>query len=94
MSGEKACAAPKPLTIGGWSLDIPEYCNCARDVIDRFAKEDPTREAMLWVNQKGEEKHFTFADLSRLSNQAANMLRANGSPHTNASRPTTSSPTS
>ena len=78
MSQEKACAAPEPLTIGGWSLDIPEYCNCARDVIDRFAKEDPTREAMLWVNQKGEEKHFTFADFSRLSNQAANMLRANG----------------
>ena len=37
MSDNCCCRkAASPLTIGGWSLDIPEYCNCAFDVIDRF----------------------------------------------------------
>ncbi|MBR7139254.1 MAG: AMP-binding protein [Lentisphaeria bacterium] len=76
-----ACCCRKgasPLTIGGWSLDIPEYCNCAYDVIDRYAQEDPEKTAMIWVNQEGVEKRFTFADLSRLSNRAANMLLDQG----------------
>lgn len=33
---------------------------------------------MIWRNQHGEEKHFTFHDLSRLSNQAANLLIKHG----------------
>ena len=79
MSEDSCCSkAATPLTIGGWSLNIPEYCNCAYEVIDRYAQEEPERLAMIWVNQEGEEKRFTFADLSRLSNQAANMLLAKG----------------
>ena len=79
MSDACGCRkAASPLTIGGWSLSIPEYCNCAYEVIDRYAKEDPEKVAMIWVNQEGDEKRFTFADLSRLSNQAANMLLAKG----------------
>ena len=79
MSDECCCCkAASPLTIGGWSLDIPEYCNCAYDVIDRYAEETPEKLAMIWVNQEGVEKRFTFADFSRLSNQAANMLLAKG----------------
>lgn len=79
MSEESCCCKPaSALTIGGWSLDIPEYCNCAYDVIDRYAAEDPERLAIIWTNQEGEEKRFTFRDLSRLSTQAANMLLASG----------------
>ena len=29
---------------------------------------------MIWVNQDGAEKKFTFWDLMRLSNQIVNML--------------------
>ncbi|MBR2373264.1 MAG: AMP-binding protein [Lentisphaeria bacterium] len=79
MSSESCCPrTASALKIGNWSLDIPEYCNCAYDVIDRFAREDKNKLAMIWVNQEGAEKRFTFADLSRLSNQAANMLMAQG----------------
>ena len=35
--------------------------------------------AMIWVNQKGEEKKFTFWDLKRMSNQIVNMLIRTGS---------------
>ena len=59
-----ACCCRKvasPLTIGGWSLDIPEYCNCAYDVIDRYAKEAPEKLAIIWANQEGLEKRFTLS---------------------------------
>jgi acetyl-CoA synthetase len=57
---------------------VPEDFNFAYDVVDRLAAEEPDRRAMVWCNDKGEEKVFTFADLSRYSNQAANLLRSHG----------------
>lgn len=48
--------------------------NFAYDVLDKIAELEPNRRAMLWCNDKGEEKNFTFKDFSRLSNQAANMF--------------------
>ena len=57
-----------------FSLDVPEYFNFGFDVIDRWAKKDRNKLAMIWVNQRGEEKKFSFLDLSNLSNQAANIL--------------------
>ncbi|MFA6332070.1 MAG: AMP-binding protein [Methanoregula sp.] len=55
-------------------IDVPEFFNFGFDVIDAWAQKDRNRLAMIWVNQKGEEKKFTFWDLMRLSNQIVNML--------------------
>ncbi|HXX54739.1 MAG TPA: AMP-binding protein [Methanoregula sp.] len=55
-------------------IDVPEYYNFGFDVIDAWAEKDRNKLAMVWVNQQGEEKKFTFWDLMRLSNQIANML--------------------
>ena len=52
--------------------------NFAYDVIDAIAKEEPSRRAMLWCNDKGEEHTFTFADVSKYSNMAANMFTSLG----------------
>jgi acetyl-CoA synthetase len=57
-----------------FSLEVPEYYNFGFDVIDRLALEDRNRLAMIWVNQKGEEKTYTYRQLMNLSNSAANML--------------------
>ena len=56
----------------------PENFNFANDVVDRWAAFDRNKMAMIWVNQQGEEKRFTFFDFSRLSNQAANLLLKQG----------------
>ena len=56
----------------------PEYFNFASDVVDRWAAYDRNKMAMIWVNQQGDEKRFTFFDFSRLSNQAANLLIKQG----------------
>lgn len=52
----------------------PDTFNFASDVVDRWAAYDRNKMAMIWVNQHGDEKRFTFFDFSRLSNQAANLL--------------------
>jgi len=57
-----------------FSIDVPEYFNFGYDVIDAWAKKDRNKLAMIWVNQEGAEKKFTFRDMMNQSNQAANIL--------------------
>ena len=57
---------------------VPDNFNFAYDVIDAVAAETPDKPALLWLNDGGEKKSFTFADISRLSNAAANFLLARG----------------
>jgi acetyl-CoA synthetase len=52
--------------------------NFGYDVVDTIAKLDPDRRAMEWCNEKGEERTFTFGDISRLSNKAANVFLSRG----------------
>jgi acyl-coenzyme A synthetase/AMP-(fatty) acid ligase len=59
----------------GWSL--PTHFNFGGDVIDHFAK-DPARLALIWCDASGAERRFTFADIRRLSNHFANLLRDHG----------------
>lgn len=55
-----------------------ENYNYAYDVLDVMAGEEPYRLAMLWRNDQGQEKHLTFADFRKLSNQAANLFKSRG----------------
>lgn len=48
--------------------------NFAYDVIDAIAQAEPERRAMLWCNDKGDEHTFTFADMAKYSNRAANLF--------------------
>jgi acetyl-CoA synthetase/medium-chain acyl-CoA synthetase len=60
-----------------FQLDVPEYFNFAADVIDRYAQ-NPDKEAMLWISQRGEERRLTFAHFSDTSNRAANAFSTLG----------------
>ncbi|WP_321508612.1 AMP-binding protein [uncultured Methanoregula sp.] len=57
-----------------FTIDVPEYYNFGFDVIDAWAKKDRNKLAMIWVDQHGGEKKYSFLDLKNLSNQAANVL--------------------
>ena len=57
--------------------EIPDTFNFGANVIDEWAK-DPERLALIWVNEQGDERRLTFADVSRLTNQFANLLAAEG----------------
>jgi acetyl-CoA synthetase len=57
-----------------FSIETPVYFNFGFDVIDHWAKKDRNKLAMIWVDQNGCEKKYSFLDLANLSNQAANIL--------------------
>jgi acyl-coenzyme A synthetase/AMP-(fatty) acid ligase len=60
-----------------FKLDVPEYFNFAADVISKWAS-NPTKPAMLWVGQHGEERGLTFAHFAEYSSRAANAFSALG----------------
>ncbi len=52
--------------------------NYAYDVIDVLGTEKPDKEALLYISANGEEKRFTFGDMKRLSDKAANYFVSQG----------------
>jgi acyl-coenzyme A synthetase/AMP-(fatty) acid ligase len=57
--------------------EVPEHYNFAVDVVDHWG-EDAQKLAMLWVNERGDEKRLTFRDFTVRSNQVGNALRTMG----------------
>ncbi len=57
-----------------FELKYPDNFNFSYDIIDKYAELEPDRRALLWVDLEGNERMFTFGDLSRLSTKAANMF--------------------
>jgi acetyl-CoA synthetase len=57
--------------------DVPEFYNIGVDVSDRWAAAEPDRLALIDARADG-DRHYTYAELRALSNQTANLLRANG----------------
>jgi acetyl-CoA synthetase len=56
----------------------PEHFNFAMDVIDRHAAEQPNALALLWSDESGHERRFTFAELKQQSLHAAQFLLSLG----------------
>lgn len=59
-------------------VDVPDNFNFAFDVVDEIARQTPEKTAMVWCNDKGDERIFTFADMSAYSNRAANFFLSEG----------------
>ncbi|HKB82078.1 MAG TPA: acyl-CoA synthetase [Burkholderiales bacterium] len=58
-----------------WS--IPEYFNIGVDICDKWA-DDPARLALIHERRDGTAVRYTFADIRRRSNQAANLFISRG----------------
>jgi acetyl-CoA synthetase len=61
-----------------YRCEVPENFNFAYDVVDEWARIQPDKLALLWTNDEGELRSYSFADMKRLSDKAANMLLAWG----------------
>ena len=61
-----------------YKFKYAENFNFAYDVIDRIAKEEPDRCAIIWCDDKGNEKRFTYGEYARMSIKTANYLRSLG----------------
>ena len=57
---------------------VPEHFNFSYDVIDVWANEEPEKLALLWTNDEGECKRFTFAQLKEISDRTAAYFQSLG----------------
>ncbi len=61
-----------------FKIDLPEDFNFGFDVVDAWADAEPEKKALVWCNEDDEERVFTFTDIKRLSNRAANFFQSIG----------------
>ena len=64
--------------VNKFELKLEDNFNFAYDVIDEIGRLYPDKYALHWINEKGDERRFTFKELSDLSNRCANMLADHG----------------
>jgi len=64
--------------IKNYKVNVPVDFNFGFDIIDGWAERDPDKLALMWCDDLGEERRFTYGDLSALSNRAANYYRSLG----------------
>jgi len=61
-----------------FKIHPPQNFNFGFDIVDEIAKAKPTKKALVWVNENGEEHIFTFSDIMKKSNQTVNYLKSLG----------------
>lgn len=64
--------------ISNYKIKSPEKFNFATDVVDVYAEKEPGKRALVWISDEGEEKFFSFSDMSSLSKKAANVFKDQG----------------
>ena len=57
-----------------FKLNVPDNFNYAYDVVDEYARLEPDKRALVWCDDMGGEEFFSFADIKRLSDKAANFF--------------------
>lgn len=61
-----------------YKVNVPENFNFGFDIVDAWAEEDKTKKALVWCDDNGGERIFTFEDIRRLSNRTANYFKSIG----------------
>lgn len=64
-----------------FKIIVPENFNFGYDVVDEWAKTEPDKKALCWINDKGEHIDFTFADIKRESDKTASYFSSLGIGH-------------
>lgn len=61
-----------------FSLNVPVDFNFGYDVVDEMARLEPSKRAMVWCDESGDERIFTFADIKKYSDKTANFFKSLG----------------
>lgn len=61
-----------------FQIKVPENFNFAYDIMDEYARLEPDRTALVWCDDHGNERIFTFGELKKWSDKTANMLSKAG----------------
>ena len=60
-----------------FEFNVPKDFNFGFDVVDEYARIDPEKLALIWCDDN-EKRVFTFLDMKKLSNKAANLFKSQG----------------
>jgi acetyl-CoA synthetase len=61
-----------------FKINVPENFNFAYDVVDEWARIQPDKKALCWVNDQGEHFNFTFKEIKEKSDAAASYFQSLG----------------
>ena len=61
-----------------YEVNVPEDFNFGYDVIDAYAEEEPERVALLWTNDKGDEKRVTYREFKDVTDRCASFFLSIG----------------
>ena len=61
-----------------FKIKIPDNFNFSYDVVDALAEEQPDLQAIVWTDDNGEYREFTFSDLKKYSDMTASFFQAQG----------------
>lgn len=61
-----------------YKVNCPEGFNFAYDIVDAWADEQPGKMALLYCDDFGTRRYYTFTDMKKMSNRIANYLLSLG----------------
>ena len=61
-----------------YELIVPKDFNFAYDVVDGWAANEPNKRALLWTNDKGESRTYSFGELKEISDRTAGFFSSSG----------------
>lgn len=59
-------------------INVPENFNFAFDIVDEIANKEPQKKAIVWCDDKGAHREFTFGEIKKYSNKTANFFKSLG----------------
>lgn len=62
----------------GFEITYPDSFNFGYDCVDAWADKEPEKLALVWTNDEGEMRQYSFLDMKHESNRAANMFASFG----------------
>ena len=60
------------------NIIVPDNFNFGYDIVDAWAETDPDKPALLWTNDKGEHRQYTFGEMKKYSDQTASYFQSLG----------------
>lgn len=54
-----------------YKVNVPANFNFGYDVVDAWAEQEPDKPALLWTNDQGDARQFSFSDIKRESDKTA-----------------------
>jgi len=61
-----------------YKLIVPDNFNFGYDIVDEWAAKEPNKKALLWTNDQGECREFTFSDMKKYTDQTASYFQSLG----------------